>query len=100
MIVLEALKEKGCLGLRRGSYGASMALSALCEAVFSAFLMKGSICTHPLLELNSFLPEEEMATHSSILAGTMPWTEEAGGLQFIGLQATEQLNTYTCLFKL
>ena len=28
--------------------------------------------------------EEEMATHFSILAWKMPWTEEAGGLQFMG----------------
>ena len=27
-----------------------------------------------------------MATHSSILAWKNPWTEEAGGLQFVGLQ--------------
>ena len=27
-----------------------------------------------------------MATHSSILAGIVPWTEESGRLQFIGLQ--------------
>ena len=27
--------------------------------------------------------EEEMATHSGILAGEIPWTEELGGLQFI-----------------
>ena len=26
-------------------------------------------------------PEEEMATHSSILAWRMPWTEQPGGLQ-------------------
>ena len=25
--------------------------------------------------------EEEMAAHSSILAGIIPWTEESGGLQ-------------------
>ena len=25
--------------------------------------------------------EEEMANHSSILAGKIPWTEEPGGLQ-------------------
>ena len=30
--------------------------------------------------------EEEMAKHSSILAWEIPWTEEPGGLQFIGLQ--------------
>ena len=30
--------------------------------------------------------EEEMATHSSILAWRIPWTEESGGLQSMGLQ--------------
>ena len=30
--------------------------------------------------------EEEMATHSSILAWESPWTEEPGGLQSIGPQ--------------
>ena len=30
--------------------------------------------------------EKEMATHSSILAWKIPWTEESGGLQFMGLQ--------------
>ena len=31
--------------------------------------------------------EEEMATHSSILAWRIPWTEEPGGLQSMGLQS-------------
>ena len=30
--------------------------------------------------------EEEMAIHSSILAWKIPWTEEPGGLQSLGLQ--------------
>ena len=30
--------------------------------------------------------QEGTATHSSILAWRIPWTEEPGGLQFIGLQ--------------
>ena len=30
--------------------------------------------------------EEGMATHSSILASEIPWTEELGGLQFMGSQ--------------
>ena len=30
--------------------------------------------------------EKEMSTHSSILAWEIPWTEEPGGLQFMGLQ--------------
>ena len=28
--------------------------------------------------------EKEMATHSSILAWEIPWTEEPGGLQSVG----------------
>ena len=32
------------------------------------------------------LLEKEMATHSSILAWRIPWTEEPGGLQSMGLQ--------------
>ena len=30
--------------------------------------------------------EKEMTTHSSVLAWRIPWTEEAGGLQSMGLQ--------------
>ena len=32
-------------------------------------------------------PEEGMATHSSLLAWRIPWTEEPGGLQSAGMQA-------------
>ena len=32
-------------------------------------------------------PEKGMAIHSSILAWRIPWTEEPGGLQSIGLQS-------------
>ena len=40
-----------------------------------------------------------MATHSSILAWRVPWTEEPGGLQSMGLQSdmTEQLSIHTLL---
>ena len=31
-------------------------------------------------------PEKSMATHSNILAWRIPWTEEPGGLQSMGLQ--------------
>ena len=31
--------------------------------------------------------EKEMATHSSILAWRIPWTEEPGGLQSMGSQS-------------
>ena len=36
--------------------------------------------------------EKEMATHSSILAWRMPWTEEPGGLQSVGLQSQTPLS--------
>ena len=35
--------------------------------------------------------EEGMATHSSILAWRIPWTQEAGRLQSIGSQSQTQL---------
>ena len=35
--------------------------------------------------------EKEMATHSSILAWEIPWTEEPGGLPFMGSQCWTQL---------
>ena len=33
--------------------------------------------------------EEEMATHSSILAWRIPWTEEPGGLQSLELHKSD-----------
>ena len=44
------------------------------------------------------LLEKGMATHSSILAWRIPWTEEPGGLQSMGRKesdTTEQLTTTT-----
>ena len=35
--------------------------------------------------------EEEMATHSSILAWEIPQTEEPGGLQSTGLQESDMI---------
>ena len=61
-------------------------------------IFKGSLVAHRL----KYLPEmreiwvrslgredpleKEMATHSSILAWRIPWTEESDGLQFTGSQ--------------
>ena len=39
--------------------------------------------------------EQEMATHSSILACKIPWTEEPGGLQSMGLDITEHTHPST-----
>ena len=36
------------------------------------------------------LLEKEMITHSSALAWKIPWTEECGGLQSMGLQRVRQ----------
>ena len=51
-------------------------------------------------------PGEGMATHSSILAWRIPWTEEPGGLQSIASQRVkwkelsaarlQQLSTHAC----
>ena len=47
-----------------------------------------------------------MATHSSILAWEIPWTEELDGLQSMGSQTVEhnlgakqkQIHTYICVY--
>ena len=38
--------------------------------------------------------EKEMATHSSILAWKIPWTEKPGRLQFIGSQELDMTQRY------
>ena len=49
--------------------------------------------------------EKGMATHSNILAWRIPWTEEPGGLQSMGLQESDMTEvtkytcTHTCLFS-
>ena len=40
-------------------------------------------------------PEREMATHSSILGWEIPWTEEPGGLESMGLQSQTSLSDQT-----
>ena len=35
-----------------------------------------------------------MASHSSILAWKIPWTEEPSGLECMGMQSWTQLSTY------
>ena len=53
-----------------------------------------------LRDVGSILGQEDplkegMATHSSILAWEIPWTEEAGGLQSIGLHSQTLLSTHS-----
>ena len=39
--------------------------------------------------------EKDMATHSSILAWKIPWTEKPGRLQFMGSQSQTRLSDFT-----
>ena len=61
--------------------GATLVWTALRGHAF----LSGPHSLHQSLGWEDLL-EEGMATHSSILAWRIPWTEEPGGLQFIGLQ--------------
>ena len=46
-------------------------------------------------------PREGIATHSSILAWKIPWTEEPGGLQSMGLQRVgDYIYIYINVYKL
>ena len=57
-------------------------------------LLGGSVVKNPPATQETQVPslgwedplEEEMATHSRILAWEIPWTEEPGGLQSMGSQ--------------
>ena len=46
--------------------------------------------------------EKGMASHSTVLVWRIPWTEETGGLQFMGLDkeldTNERLNTTTMYY--
>ena len=45
-----------------------------------------------------FRLEKAMATHSSTLAWKIPWTEEPGRLQSMGLQSRTRLRDFTFTF--
>ena len=45
--------------------------------------------------------EKDIATHSSILAWRIPWTEESGRLQFTGPQRVwHNMHMYMCVFNI
>ena len=58
--------------------------------VYNIFCINIILYEYIFLQVHSLDPEdpleEGMATHSSILAWRIPWTEEPGGLQSMGLQ--------------
>ena len=43
--------------------------------------------------------QKEMATHYSILAWKIPWMEDPGGLQFLGLQKVGRNQAHTHVKK-
>ena len=43
--------------------------------------------------------EKEKATHSSILAWRLPWTEEPGGLRSMGSKSWTQLNKFQFYYR-
>ena len=47
---------------------------------------------HEMQETQVRSLEKEMETHSSILAWKIPWTEETGGLQSMGLQSQARMH--------
>ena len=53
----------------------------------------------PIPGLGRF-PRKEMATHCSILAWEIPWTEEPSGLQSMGSQKSQtQLSNNKCIYR-
>ena len=65
-----------------------------------ARLYWGSCCSR-VPSLNGEDPlQKRMATHSSILAWKIPWTEEPGGLQSMGSQKSwTRLSTQACMLQ-
>ena len=75
-------------------------MQALDFVVFDLAHFSASLVTQRVQSLGQEVPlEKEMATHSSILAWRIPWTEEPGWLQSMGSQrvrpdlATERINS-------
>ena len=68
----------------------------ICLYVFLGF-SGGSVVKNPpasagdvdLIHWSGRSLEKEMATHSSILAWDIPWTEDLGRLQFIGWRKSQ-----------
>ena len=58
--------------------------------VFSRYMPRSRTAgSYSNLQKHILTVEKEMATHSSILAWRIPWTEEPGGLQSMGSQESD-----------
>ena len=83
------------------SYAYLRLLIFLLEILISAYLPKSSLVAHLVKSLPAMQEtwvqslgcedplEKKMATHSSILAWKIPWTEEPGRLQSMGSQESD-----------
>ena len=95
-VELKRITIKSCLDRWRNLN--SLIIKEIKEKIKEIFKEKIILTLGPLWWLSSEEPtcfqslgwedplEKEMATHSSILAWEIPWTEEPGGLQSMGLQ--------------
>ena len=73
-------------------FGAQLSLYSSCPggSVVKNLLQAGDAQGMQVRSLGQEDPlEKEMATHSIILAWEIPWTEERGGLQIVGLQRSQ-----------
>ena len=94
---LDEHSARGCRGLRDGSWEAENSGSCLTKHSDGLFIVvRGSrVCPEAMQGTSvRFLGQEdplekEMVTHSSILAWRIPWTEEPGRLQSMGLQESD-----------
>ena len=80
----------------RGSNGSSMFKSSYSSSSLVAQIVKNLPANWGRSRFKPWVRkiplEKELATHSSILAWRIPWTEEPGGLQSMGLQSQTQLS--------
>ena len=57
-----------------------------CQAIWSPWSAQGDPAPHKIIKSVNISMGKEMATHSSIRAWKIPWIEEPGRLQSMGLQ--------------
>ena len=80
--LVNVIKVQNQLSLSKGDQGASQVALVVKNLPGNS----GDIRDMGLIPGLGRSPGEGMATHSSILPWRIPWTEELGGLQSIGLQ--------------
>ena len=76
--------------LKRLSSSSSIGMLKLKTVARTVKNLPAMLETHVRFLGQKDLLEKGMATHSSILAWRIPWTEEPGGLQSMGLQRVRQ----------